>query len=545
MKRIAKYTLWLLPLVLLTVAFTEYPSTRQDFEISKNLEIFANMYKELNSAYVDDLDPGKVMRTGIDAMLNNLDPFTNYIAEADIEGYRLLREGTSDNIGFEFKKIGDFVTVTEIFQGLPADKAGIKIGDQIVAVDNKDTKNKSSDEVDYVLRGATGTTAELTLRRPGQNSDFKVKINREEMEMPNVPYSGLVEGDVAYVSLSTFSQDAGKNIGNAVRELRRENPNIKGIILDLRGNGGGLLIEAVNLCNVFIPKNEIVVTTRGKLKEQDRSFRTQASGIEEDLPLTVLIDKNSASASEIVSGTLQDYDRGVLIGQRSYGKGLVQNTVEVGYNSRLKLTTAKYYIPSGRCIQSVEYRNGEPVDIADTRRAAFKTRNGRPVLDGGGVAPDIKIEQASDIPVVKSLQDQDIIFRFVTEYCKGKDKMPEIKDLRFTDFDAFLSFVQKENFVFRTESEKLLEQFKQKVTDEGYNLSTAVGSLETALGAAQLELIRKHKDLISKLIEKDIAGRYYYANGRAQIGLLRDPEVQEAIKVIRNPAQYKSILKKS
>nr|HPH20544.1 S41 family peptidase [Haliscomenobacter sp.] len=375
--------------------------------------------------------------------------------------------------------------------------------------------------------------------------DFKVKINREEMEMPNVPYSGLVEGDVAYVSLSTFSQDAGKNIGNAVRELRRENPNIKGIILDLRGNGGGLLIEAVNLCNVFIPKNEIVVTTRGKLKEQDRSFRTQASGIEEDLPLTVLIDKNSASASEIVSGTLQDYDRGVLIGQRSYGKGLVQNTVEVGYNSRLKLTTAKYYIPSGRCIQSVEYRNGEPVDIADTRRAAFKTRNGRPVLDGGGVAPDIKIEQASNIPVVKSLQDQDIIFRFVTEYCKGKDKMPEIKDLRFTDFDAFLSFVQKENFVFRTESEKLLEQFKQKVTDEGYNLSTAVGSLETALGAAQLELIRKHKDLISKLIEKDIAGRYYYANGRAQIGLLRDPEVQEAIKVIRNPAQYKSILKKS
>lgn len=544
MKRIAKYTLWLLPLALMTVAFTEYPSNRQDFEISKNLEIFANMYKELNSAYVDELDPGKVMRSGIDAMLNNLDPFTNYIAEADIEGYRLLREGTSDNIGFEFKKIDNFVTVTELFEGLPADKSGIKIGDQIIAVDNKDIQSKSADELDYVLRGATGTSIELTMRRPGQTGDFKAKINRQEMDLPNVPYSGLVEGDIAYVSLSTFSQDAGKNIGNAVRELRKENPNIKGVILDLRGNGGGLLVEAVNLCNVFIPRNELVVTTRGKLKEQDRSFRTQGMGVEENLPLAVLIDKNSASASEIVSGTLQDYDRGVLIGQRSYGKGLVQNTVEVGYNSRLKLTTAKYYIPSGRCIQSVEYRNGEPVDIADSRRATFKTRNGRVVLDGGGVAPDIKIEQASNIPVVKALQDQDIIFRFVTDYCKGKEKIAEIKDLRFEEFDKFLAFVQKENFIFRTESEKLLEQFKQKASAEGYELGNSVGSLETALGTAQLDLIKKHKDLISKVIEKEIAGRYYYANGRAQIGLLRDPEVHEAIKVIRDPARYKSILKK-
>ena len=544
MKRIAKYTLWLLPLALMTVAFTEYPSNRQDFEISKNLEIFANMYKELNSAYVDELDPGKVMRSGIDAMLNNLDPFTNYIAEADIEGYRLLREGTSDNIGFEFKKIDNFVTVTELFEGLPADKSGIKIGDQIIAVDNKDIQSKSADELDYVLRGATGTSIELTMRRPGQSGDFKAKINRQEMDLPNVPYSGLVEGDIAYVSLSTFSQDAGKNIGNAVRELRKENPNIKGVILDLRGNGGGLLVEAVNLCNVFIPRNELVVTTRGKLKEQDRSFRTQGMGVEENLPLAVLIDKNSASASEIVSGTLQDYDRGVLIGQRSYGKGLVQNTVEVGYNSRLKLTTAKYYIPSGRCIQSVEYRNGEPVDIADSRRATFKTRNGRVVLDGGGVAPDIKIEQASNIPVVKALQDQDIIFRFVTDYCKGKEKIAEIKDLRFEEFDKFLAFVQKENFIFRTESEKLLEQFKQKAIAEGYELGNSVGSLETALGTAQLDLIKKHKDLISKVIEKEIAGRYYYANGRAQIGLLRDPEVHEAIKVIRDPARYNSILKK-
>jgi carboxyl-terminal processing protease len=539
-----KRSFWLLSFLSLSLVFTSWTSTRQDFEISKNLEIFSNLYKELNSGYVDELDAGKLMRDGVDAMLNNLDPYTNYIAESDIENYRLNRDATSNNLGFEFKKIDEYPTVVELYQGQTADKGGVKIGDLVIAVDNKELKNKSEDEMAYILRGAAGTQVELTMRRPGQNSDYKVKINRQEFEIPNVPYSGLVGDDVAYISLSTFSSDAGKNIGDAFRNLRRDKPDLKGVIIDLRGNGGGYLHEAVNICGLFIPRNELVVTNRGKVKEKDQAFRTQAPPLDEKIPLAVLIDKFSASASEIVSGTIQDYDRGVLIGQRSFGKGLVQNTAEIGYNNRLKLTTARYYIPSGRCIQGVEYKNGEPVDIPDNRRAVFKTRNGRTVLDGGGVAPDIKMEQANNIPVVKALMEQDIIFRYVTEYCKGKEKMAEIKNLTFSDFDGFLAFVQKENFVFRTASEKLLEQFKQKAMEEGYAIDSDMKSMETALNRAQVELIKKHKDLIVKLIEKEIAGRYYYANGRVQMGLLRDPEVLEAIKVLKDPARYQQILGK-
>ncbi len=539
-----KRSFWLLSFLSLSLVFTSWTSTRQDFEISKNLEIFSNLYKELNSGYVDELDAGKLMRDGVDAMLNNLDPYTNYIAESDIENYRLNRDATSNNLGFEFKKIDEYPTVVELYQGQTADKGGVKIGDQVIAVDNKELKNKSEDEMAYILRGAAGTQVELTMRRPGQNSDYKVKINRQEFEIPNVPYSGLVGDDVAYISLTTFSSEAGKNIGDAFRNLRRDKPDLKGVIIDLRGNGGGYLHEAVNICNLFIPRNELVVTNRGKVKEKDQAFRTQTPSLDEKIPLAVLIDKFSASASEIVSGTIQDYDRGVLIGQRSFGKGLVQNTAEIGYNNRLKLTTARYYIPSGRCIQGVEYKNGEPVDIPDNRRAVFKTRNGRTVLDGGGVAPDIKMEQANNIPVVKALMEQDIIFRYVTEYCKGKEKMAEIKTLTFNDFDGFLAFVQKENFVFRTASEKLLEQFKQKAMEEGYAIDNDMKNMETALNRAQVELIKKHKDLIVKLIEKEIAGRYYYANGRVQMGLLRDPEVLEAIKVLKDPARYQQILGK-
>jgi len=543
MKRILKISLWILPLTLLSIAFTNYPSTKQEFEISKNLEIFANVYKELNADYVDELDPGKVMRDGVDAMLNNLDPFTNYIPESDIERYRLLREGTFNGVGVEFKKIGDYVTITELYEKQPGDKAGIKVGDQIMAIDGKDTKGKSSDEIDYFLRGAQGTSVELSLIRPGQTNPVKVKITREELEVPNVPYSGLVDGDIAYVSLSTFSQNAGKNVGDAIRDLRQQKPELKGIILDLRGNGGGLLLEAVNLCNVFIPKAELVVTTKGKLKENFHSYRTNNAPVTTDLPLTVLIDKNSASASEIVSGVIQDYDRGVLLGQRSYGKGLVQNTTDVGYNSRLKLTTAKYYIPSGRCIQSVEYKNGEPVEIADSRRNAFKTRNGRVVLDGGGVLPDVKVPSPSNIPVIKVLQDQDLIFRFVTEFCKNKPTIPEVDKFKFTEFPAFLAFVQQENTVFRTESEKLLEQFKTKAIEEGYTLA-GINTLEDNLQKAQLDLIVKNKEVITKLIEKEIAGRYYYATGKIKMGLLRDSEVEEAIQMIKNPEKYRLALGK-
>ena len=376
------------------------------FEISKNIEIFSNLYRELNTYYVDDLDPGKLMRTGIEAMVTSLDPYTNYISESDIEGYRFMTEGRYNGIGALSRRIGDYVTIVELYEGQPADLAGLRPGDQIMKVDENDAKGKNSEQINEFLRGFPGKEIKLTVNRPGYKNPVEIRLVLGEVSVPNVPYSGIVSDDIGYIALSTFTREAGRNVGKALRALKEENPDLKGLIFDLRGNGGGLLSEAVNVSNIFIPRGELVVTTRGKVKEWDRNYDTQNQPVDMEIPLVVLIDGGSASASEIVCGVIQDYDRGILIGQQSYGKGLVQNTRDVGYNAKVKMTTAKYYIPSGRCIQSVEYDDGEPVNIPDDERQAFQTRNGRKVLDGGGVRPDISVAAPTPGGVVRSLMEQ-------------------------------------------------------------------------------------------------------------------------------------------
>ncbi|MCC6281509.1 MAG: S41 family peptidase, partial [Saprospiraceae bacterium] len=351
------------------------------FDIAKNMEIFANAYREVNHSYVDELDPNKLMRQGLDAMLEGLDPFTNYISETDIEGYRIQMDGTYNGVGAQGKRIGEWVVITEIYENSPAHKAGLKVGDAFINIDGQNAKGKTESQVLDFLRGYPGTKSELVVRRNGEKKDLNITLERGEVNVPNVPHSGIVADGVGYINLTTFSQDAGQNVGDALNKLKEKNPNLKGVILDLRGNGGGLLNEAINLVNVFVPKGEFVSSTKGKVPEWDISLKTQHAPIDKDIPVVVLLDSHSASASEVTSGALQDMDRAVIMGQRSYGKGLVQNTKELGYNARIKLTTAKYYIPSGRCIQSVRYKNGEPVDIPEAERAQFKTRNGRIVLD--------------------------------------------------------------------------------------------------------------------------------------------------------------------
>lgn len=514
------------------------------FEISRNIEIFANVYRELNLNYVDDIDPGKLMRTGIDAMVGSLDPFTNYISEAEIESYRLTTEGRYNGIGATSEKIGDYVTITELYEGFAADKAGLKAGDQIMAVDGRDAKGKDPEALNEILRGFPGTTVNLTIRRPGRSDEFKVSLVRAEVDVPNVPYSGMVGDNIGYINLSTFTQEAGRNVANALRELKTQDPNLKGVILDLRGNGGGLLHEAVNVCNTFIGKDKLVATNRGKIKEQDRGFSTFMPAVDPDIPVTVLIDKKSASASEIVSGVLQDYDRGVLLGQRSYGKGLVQNIMEVGYNARVKVTTAKYYIPSGRCIQSVEYKNGEPVDIPDSRRTRFTTSNGRTVLDGGGVTPDISLDQPADDPIVKALVNQHILFDFVTQYCLNNPAIDSVDRFEFTDFDAFLKYVESRDFKYETESEQLLRDFKEKAAKDGYKLDAEIAALEQNIRNAKKTALAGYKNTIIDLIERDIAGRYYYKTGKIKMTLRNDSEVTEAKKVLLDNARYTGILKK-
>jgi carboxyl-terminal processing protease len=533
---------------IFAIATTQREEHGKYFEISKNIEIFTSLYKELNTYYVDDLDPSKLMRTGVDAMLNSLDPYTNYISESDIEGYRYITEGKYNGVGASFDKADEYVFVTDIFDKSPSQKAGLKSGDKVLAVDGKSAKNKSVDEVGDILKGAPGTDVELTIARPqldGTDKTMKIKVVRDEVTEQNVPYYGMLNDKVGYIVLTTFTRDAGENVEKAFKELKSKNPDMQGLIFDLRGNGGGLLNEAVNICNIWIPKGEMVVTTKGKVVDWDRGFKTLNPSVDEQMPIVVLVDKGTASASEIVSGTLQDYDRAVVMGQRSYGKGLVQNVRDIGYNSKLKLTTAKYYVPSGRCIQSVKYDKGEPVEIHDSLRAKFKTRAGREVLDGGGIKPDVLLDKSGDIGLMKTLKDKFLIFDYVTQFSLKNQTIAEPDKFRFTDFDDFVNFLQKRNFQYDSESEKLIKKLKEESKKEKYaTIDSELQAIEAKITADKKNDLMKHKAEIINEIEKEIVSRYYYENGLIKIGLRNDIEIQEAIKLLGNPSAYKAVLKK-
>jgi len=512
------------------------------FEIAKNIEIFTNLYKEINTYYVDDLDPAKLMRTGVDAMLESLDPYTNYISESEIEGFRYITEGKYNGIGAQIKIIDDYITITEPYEDSPAFKAGLKAGDQLVAVDGHPAKGKSSEEVNEILKGYPGTAVELTIRRPGEDKDLKIKLVRDEVRVPNVPYHGMVSDGIGYVALTTFTRQAGRNVAKGLKALKEENPNLKGVVLDLRSNGGGLLAEAVNVCNVFIPKGELVVTTKGKVKDWDRSFKTLNPPVDAEIPLIVLINNNSASASEIVCGVMQDLDRGVLIGQRSYGKGLVQNTRDVGYSSKVKMTTAKYYIPSGRCIQSVEYKDGKPAHIPDERRTPFKTRNGRVVLDGGGLKPDVLMDRDGESDILKTLQEKPLIFNYVTQYCLKHETIPSVEDFHFSEWDGFLQYLYENHFYYDTKSEQVLEKFKKQAKQDGYQLESDIEAIKAKIIAAKKDNLEKHKDAIVNEIEKEISGRYYYRKGKIKIGLRNDKEIKKAVEVLKDKDLYERLL---
>jgi carboxyl-terminal processing protease len=513
------------------------------FEISKNLEIFISVYKELNTNFADELDPGTLMRTAIDAMTHSLDPYTNFVSESQVESYWINEDEKYQGIGAKMNIINNKFTVVEPYEGGPAIKAGIKAGDEIVTVDGINIEGKKLEEVNAIMRGLPGTDVLLGVRPNGNTNVENKKLTRGEVNIPNVPYSGFVADGVGYISLTVFTQNAGDNIKKALKDLKDQNPNMAGVILDLRQNGGGLLHEAVNICNIFIPQNEVVVTTKSKIKERDQTFKTLAPPIDLDIPLAVLIDKRSASASEIVSGVIQDLDRGVLIGQRSFGKGLVQNTKDLPYNARLKLTTSKYYIPSGRCIQGVEYENGEPKDIPDHLRTKFKTKNGRTVLDGGGVTPDVKMPGNDLMPVTQALLDQFLIFEYVNSYTKGKEKIDPVGTFKFDNYDEFVSFVKKKNFKYETEAEKYLKKAKAEF-EKGSNqtFSEEINKLETRIQNAKSEDLANARAQIIAEIEKEIVTRYYLQKGKVQHTLDNDNEVKEAISVLKDTNRYKKIL---
>jgi len=508
------------------------------FEIAKNLEIFTSIYKELNTHYVDDLDPNTVMRVGIDAIMDNLDPYTVYYSESQVASYRLSDDGKYNGLGAASADIDGKFTITEIYQNGPAYKADLKVGDQLLSINGESTSGRSYKDVLQFIRGFPGTSIKMTVHRPGEGSNKSVSLVRSEVEIPNVPYSGVVADGIGYIVLTTFTRDAGKNIAAALRELKKEH-EIKGLVLDLRNNGGGLLAEAIDILGIFLPKGSQVVSTKGKVRDRDISYDTRRTPVDIDMPIVVMTNKRSASASEIVSGSIQDYDRGVVIGQRTYGKGLVQNTKEVGYNSRIKLTTSKYYIPSGRCIQAVEYANGEPVDIPDDRREVFKTKGGRPVLDGGGVTPDVKLNKPEKSDVLKALEKDHWIFKYVNDYTSGSVDTSDLENYSFNNYDQFASWLSDNKFEYDTPAEEALAKLEEEGSDA---YKSEMDLIARKINSAKSDDLTEFKQEILRALEIEIVKRYDYQEGKSRQNLKSDPEIVEAISLLNDPARYDKIL---
>lgn len=521
-----------------------------DFEVSKNLDIFSELYKQLDINYVDEISPGELMTTGIDAMLESLDPFTNYIPESQIEDYKMLTTGQYGGIGALIHQRKDFVIISEPYEGFPAHKAGLIPGDKILEVDGKAATDKNSEEVSQILKGEPGTTLTMLVEREGVDEPFEVELKREKIKIDNIPYYGMLDENMGYIKLSGFTQDAGKEVKNAFLDLKKNN-ELKGLVFDLRGNGGGLLNEAVNIVNIFTDKGELVVSTKGKEVSRNKSYYTTSTPEDTEIPIVVLVDVGSASASEIVSGALQDLDRGIILGQRTYGKGLVQNVLPLSYNSKVKVTVAKYYIPSGRCIQAIDYSHkdeeGVAHKVADSLISEFSTKNGRKVYDGGGINPDIEIEPEMLSPISMSLLTEYIIFDYANKFAREHDSIPDPKKFEITDeiYDDFVAFVDGlENFTYTTRSEKTLEKLRKAAETEAYleSISAEIEALEAKLSHNKDEDLQTHRDEISEMMKLEIVSRYYFQKGRVIASLQSDPEVKKAIELIEDQKNYTGIL---
>lgn len=548
MKRRTVFTGILLVLLSFSLGFVSDVSDNY-FEISKNLDIFGKLYREINAIYVDETEPSKLMRTGIDAMLNSLDPYTTFIGEEEQEDIRFMSTGQYGGIGALVGKRKDKLVIIEPYEGYPADQAGLRAGDVIVRI-GKETvlgTGKEVADVRELLRGDRGTEVALEYDRGGVRKE--VKIFRNRIRINNVPYSGMIDNEIGYIALTGFTLDAGREVRKALRELK-EKHELKGLVLDLRGNPGGRLDEAVNVSNVFLEQGEMIVETRGRIEGSKRKHSAENSPMDLETPLVVLVDKRSASASEIVAGSLQDLDRAVVVGQRSFGKGLVQNIRPLSYNTQLKVTTAKYYTPSGRCIQAINYAerraDGSVVRIPDSLKNEFKTRNGRSVFDGGGIEPDIKIEMENSILIINALSRDGLIFEFATDYVRKNPQAPNVRAFELTDaiYQDFIKFAQTSSFSFQTSSDIQLERLEETVEAEAYGsaLNSQMELIEKELTRLKFEDIRKYKSSISELIRKEIVRQYYYEDGVLESSLDKDAELIEAAKVLKDPAAYKKIL---
>jgi carboxyl-terminal processing protease len=543
MKKTASIIVGLALIVFLTSAANSF------FELSKQLDIFGALFKEINNVYVDDVEPSKLMRSCLDGMLKQLDPYTNYYSESQIENSRIQNSEKLTGIGLYFEMFDKTPVITDLIKGLPADKGGLISGDKILAIDGKSTQGKSFDDISKALKGEAATPLTLTLERTNGKTE-EVVLKRQEFHETNVPFYGMLNNETGLINLKIFNPDAGKDVKEAFQSMKREHPSMKNLIIDLRGNPGGLLTEAVNIVNLFVEKNKVVVTTKGKVAEWNSTFATLNEPVDTKIPIVVITDSKSASASEIVSGCIQDYDRGVILGQKTYGKGLVQVTKNLSYGTMLKVTTAKYYIPSGRCIQAINYAEKNPDGsvkrIPDSLKHEFKTANNRKVFDGGGIDPDYVAAKPTYNPSVEALVKQHLIFEFATLYRSKHDSIatPDKFRLSDADYNEFIAFVATKKFTYKSETDKVFEKLKETTTEEKYfdAIKTAYDESLANIAKAKERDLQENRAAISTLLESEICNRYFYVHGKIEKSLQSDPWVKKALEILSTPKEYSDLL---
>jgi len=549
MKLSNKILITLLAIALLGLVSFQVKKNDRYFEIIKNLDVFTTLYKELNTYYVDEINPTEIIETGIEAMLESLDPYTNFIPEDRIEDYRIMSTGQYAGIGTTMGKIEDRHVIMMVFEGSPAEKSGLKIGDELTEINNNDIEEYTTDEINTLLKGQIGTTVDVKVNRKDSKKPLRFSLNRESINIESVPYYGMIGDDIAYIRLTEFSSGAGASVRSALVELKGK--GAKKVILDLRGNPGGLLNESIEVSNVFIPKGLEVVSTKGKIEEWNKTYTSNKNPVDVNIPLAVLISNNSASASEIVAGVMQDYDRGVLVGQRSFGKGLVQATRPLSYNSQLKITTAKYYIPSGRCIQAIDYshrnEDGSIGKIPDSLKTEFETKGGRLVYDGGGVSPDHEVTNKGYAPITIQLIKKGFVFDFATEYYyRNADSQPDPKAFKVSEklYQEFTDWVSGKDYSYTTATEETIKELKETANNDKYFgfIKKEIEMLEKEIQNHKKEDLAVFQEEIKNALKEEIISRYHKRQGMIESSFENDEEVEEAIALLNDKIKYQDLL---
>lgn len=533
------------PIVAITILLSTAAYKSDFFEIAKQIEIFTTLFKEINMNYVDETNPGDLMDTAIKNMLKDLDPYTVFFNEQDVEASRINNTGDYTGIGATVKTLKDKLVIIEPYKEYPADAAGLKAGDEIIKVDNI-TVADFKEDAGELLQGSPGSKVTVTFIRQGAIKT--ATMTRQAVEVKAVPLYDMVNETVGYVALSKFTQSASRETGNAIKALKAD--GAKQIILDLRGNPGGLLLEAVNIVNLFVPKDQVIVTTKSKVEKYNKTYLTRNQPLDLEIPLVVLIDGGSASASEIVSGALQDLDRAVVIGSRSFGKGLVQRPKPLTYGTQLKVTISRYYTPSGRCIQALDYWNrdddGNAVRVKQENYNAFKTKSGRPVYDGGGVMPDLELSESKVSTIAKHIVDQDYVFNYATQYYY-KNSVSDLMSFKLTDsdFNDFNSYLKSNNFAFKTKTEDALNNVLEVAKEEELDndLKATYNALISKLNTIKSEAINSNKNQLKALLENEIIKRYFYREGLYKYYLANNIEVKKASQILTSPNEYRGYLK--